>query len=512
MSFENIRTADMPIRGHYSHFITEQHPDPSLWAPAPEIPFDRNTEDVPAPGPYRSRKTPIRNANNGAQGVIFPSSSSFCRSGDSTARDTDHNKRQRLEKDHREKQIQHMEDTHFTKVYKAKNECYHQQKLVAINRLNVRRLRASMREKREEEAGLRDSIRRHLGGIACCTCTSTASLIEKDHEALRSIAQSNLDLEYIHDQAEDELEEQEQELSRSAARLTYLFHPEAIRDSLEGNGSKEKARVFKADPQNSSPNPVSPNAYKSTLSQPQTQTSKSQMQEPIIFGTDEQHDPAPQIRKEATTTGPSEILQTWDGTEAKSCGDLPSLDQLLLDVLGLPSDEAHRQSLVEPDSANDPFKLALDEKFSPFDQGDSVESAPSRQRGRFINNWILHQLRTSSLESARLRSHPEWQTMRDQGWDDTYISRLALDRWHLDDTGTVASGERTIMPSQRSDGVGTTIWRGTGKPLYRRKRTRSVAFAPVPPLRRTSRHGAAWDGFCPEGQSSQEANRPTQEE
>ncbi|OOF99531.1 hypothetical protein ASPCADRAFT_203308 [Aspergillus carbonarius ITEM 5010] len=343
----------------------------------------------------------------------------------------------------------------------------------------------------------------------------TADLIEKDHEALQSIAQSYLDLEYTHDQAEDELEEHEQELSRSAARLNYLFHPEAIRDSLEDIGFKEKAQVSKAGPQSPNRTPLSLSASESsgTLSQPQAQMTESQLPKPTIFGTEDPHEPVPQIR-EATITGPSNYLQIWDRAETKSCGDLPSLDQVLLDVLGLSSDEVRplsRQSPAEPDSATDPFKLALDEKFSPFDQDDSVESAPSCQRGRFINNWILHQLRTSSRESARLRSHPEWQMMRDQGWDDTDISRLALDRWHSDDTGTVASGERTRMPSPSGE-VGTTIWRGSGRPLYRRKRTRSVAFAPVPPLRRTSRHGVAWENFCPEGQSSRPANRPTQED
>ncbi|PYI08509.1 hypothetical protein BO78DRAFT_395643 [Aspergillus sclerotiicarbonarius CBS 121057] len=514
MSSKDTRSPGFPVRDQHGHTITDYLNPP--WGPVPEILFDRNTEDIPAPSPYRLVKGAIRRVDDGSRRVVLPSESAVRISRDSMARDADNDEKRRFGTDHWEKQTRRMDSMNITDAYTAKNECLRQQKLVATNRLKVRRLRASMREKKEEEANLRDSIGRHLSNIACCTCGTSAQLIEKDHKALQSMAQSYLDLEYIHDQAEDELEEQEQELSRSAARLSYLFHLGANTDPLEGIRPKREARRSKGDLQGPNPSPASlaKSETSGTLSQSQPRISKSQLQGPIVFGTDKHHDPIPQIGEGVTTTGPSDFPPTWGGAETNSCGELPSLDQTLLDILGPSSDKTQplgRMSRAELDSAKDPLKLAPDERFSPFDLGDSGESGPSQQRGRFINNWMLHQLRNSSLESARLRSHPEWQTMRDQGWDDTDISRLALERWHSDDTGTVASGERTIIPSQRSEGAGTAIWRGTGRPSYGRKRTRSVAFAPVPPLHRTSRHETAWDEFYPEGQSSsQEAKRPSQ--
>ncbi|RAK94865.1 uncharacterized protein BO80DRAFT_430369 [Aspergillus ibericus CBS 121593] len=504
------RTLDLPAQGQHGYFNTDHQNPP--WGTVPEVPFDRNTEDIRASDPYRLVKSTTRSISEASRRAVLPSKSLLGRSGDSIARDTDSDGKSPFGKDHWEKQIQRMDSTHIAKAYRARSDCLKQQKLVATERLKVHTLRASMREQREEEANLRDSIGRHLSSIACCTCKASAQLIEKDYEALRSMVRSYLDLEYVHDQAEDELEEQEQELSRSAARLIYISYLGVNTDTVEGSKSKGPVRKSKADLQGPNPSPTSPAKFESssTLFSPQSHTSKSQLQGPGILGEDKYHDPVTQIGEGVTTAGPSDLLPGLDEAAIKSCGDLPSLDQILEDVLGPSSDTAQysgRLRRAEYVCGKNPFKLAPGERFSPFDPGDSVES-PSQRRGRFINNWILHQLRSSSLESSRLRSRPEWQSMREQGFDDTDISRLALERWHSDDTGTVASGERTIIPSLRSKGCKTAIWRGIGGPSYRRKRTRSVAFAPVPPLRRMSRHDTAWDEVYPEGQSSQDFRRP----
>ncbi|OJJ96569.1 hypothetical protein ASPACDRAFT_1859250 [Aspergillus aculeatus ATCC 16872] len=60
-----------------------------------------------------------------------------------------------------------------------------------------------------------------------------------------------------------------------------------------------------------------------------------------------------------------------------------------------------------------------------------IPSSPSKV---FVNQWLLFQLRTSSLEEARIRSLPEWETLRGQGWTNAGIRRLALTLWFSDDT------------------------------------------------------------------------------
>ncbi|GKZ17009.1 hypothetical protein AbraIFM66951_005738 [Aspergillus brasiliensis] len=400
----------------------------------------------------------------------------------------------------------------MAEAYIAQKECYEQQKLIASDRLKVRKLRALMWEQREEETVLRDSIRRHLSAITCCTCQTTAELIEKDYAALRSIAHYYLDLEYQLDQSEDGLEELEQELTRSAARLSRLFHPV---DNGEPQGVRTERRVARSTSHSRSFDtqlaPLTiPERKKDSQQQPQRFS--SQVQESALFGAERNQGPVSQRRSRSVS--PHHIIsQAWDKAEARPRYDVADfesdLNEIARSVLGSPSGAAcslGMRSRSADDLVKDPFKLAFHEQSSPFEQDDFSGPGPPFQRRRFVDNWILHQVRTSSLESARLRSQPEWETLRTQGLTDKQISQLALERWHSDSTGAVVSSGSTIKPSRRSEQASTVIWRGTCRSFNRRKRTRSMAFTERPLLRRMSRYDSAWRGFGPEDESSQPAD------
>lgn len=72
---------------------------------------------------------------------------------------------------------------------------------------------------------------------------------------------------------------------------------------------------------------------------------------------------------------------------------------------------------------NDPLRVSEFEDASPFFEQDMSRSL---NRTNFINKWILHKLRHSSIEMLYLKSTAEVQTLLDMGWDETDISRLSL--------------------------------------------------------------------------------------
>ncbi|RAH83263.1 hypothetical protein BO86DRAFT_408781 [Aspergillus japonicus CBS 114.51] len=92
----------------------------------------------------------------------------------------------------------------------------------------------------------------------------------------------------------------------------------------------------------------------------------------------------------------------------------------------------------------DPLRLSSHElkKSSIFEPAPVQSPSPNV----FVNQWLLFQLRTSSLEAARIRSLPEWQALRGQGWTDAGISRLALMLWFSDDTVRPYTGSTISFP------------------------------------------------------------------
>ncbi|OJI86375.1 hypothetical protein ABZX51_002584 [Aspergillus tubingensis] len=407
-------------------------------------------------------------------------------------------------------------DIDMVEAYIAQKECHEQQKLIAIDRHKVHKLRAMMWEQREEETAVRDSIRAHLSAITCCICQSTAQLIEKDYAALRSIALYHLDLEYQLNQSEDELEELEQELARSAARLSRLLHP-------GDNRAPQSVRTeFGVARSSSDPRGFDTRSVPLTTSE---RKNDSQQQQPHLFTSQVQESisGAERVPVSQTNTRPVSpnyrFPQAWDRIEAQPCYDIADfesdLDEIAQSDPGFAGGTAHSLGIRSrsaddirsaDDKVKDPFKLTIRERSSPYDQNDFDSTGPPFQRRKFIDNWILHQVRTSSLESARLRSHPVWETLCTQGLTDEDISRLALGSWHSNDAGAVVSSGSTIKPSKKPEQASNVIWHGTCRPFNNRKRTNSIAFGTRPPLRRMSRYESAWRGLGLEDEGSQPAD------
>ncbi|PYI21906.1 hypothetical protein BO99DRAFT_400557 [Aspergillus violaceofuscus CBS 115571] len=132
----------------------------------------------------------------------------------------------------------------------------------------------------------------------------------------------------------------------------------------------------------------------------------------------------------------------------------------------------------------DPLRLSSHElkKSSIFEPAPVQSPSPNV----FVNQWLLFQLRTSSLEAARIRSLPEWQALRGQGWTDAGISRLALMLWFSDDTVRPYTGS-TISSQSTSLRVVSSIDVGASP----RKRRASIAGLQDPEPQRESTQSPA---------------------
>jgi hypothetical protein len=122
------------------------------------------------------------------------------------------------------------------------------------------------------------------------------------------------------------------------------------------------------------------------------------------------------------------------------------------------------EQILEPD--RDPLKLGLNKEFLYFSENealdqdfditldsdlDTSEVPPSEhvrfipkllrnkshKSAEFINKWMLHTLRVSSMGIWYLHHLPIWRPLRRKGWEDYDISRYVLDGWYFDDAALV---------------------------------------------------------------------------
>ena len=76
----------------------------------------------------------------------------------------------------------------------------------------------------------------------------------------------------------------------------------------------------------------------------------------------------------------------------------------------------------------DPLKVTAKEDTHPFSESQTTTTTSKSNRSTFINKWLLHQLRHSSLQISRFKSAPELR-----GISASVISQWVLDFWFMDD-------------------------------------------------------------------------------
>ncbi|GAQ06377.1 hypothetical protein ALT_3698 [Aspergillus lentulus] len=342
----------------------------------------------------------------------------------------------------------------------ASGRLIEQLEAVSARRLRAREMRVALRYKREDEGKHRAALMKRLN-----------SLLAQDHqlanliEGLESATESYLDLEQTYHRTEDELDQEEYVLIQSMQRFAKSLRespPGLSKVTLqaESSASDDGALSFHDEPQEYPPAVFD---YLSRVgdarilqerlaeldSQWYTIVDKQRLRSSLNISLDEES---------------LQFLRSYDGSRTQIRKELHEtmLDivrlRAICDERGLRTEEytgdmdfLYGMGLEEVASQpEDPLKTSAIDDSSPFYEPGSAKVSSAM----FINKWLLHQLRHSSVEISRLKAAPELQQLSDEGWDDANISRLALTVWFSDDT--VRNSPRTLSQTDDYDYTGAT--------------------------------------------------------
>ncbi|PLB40261.1 uncharacterized protein BDW47DRAFT_116045 [Aspergillus candidus] len=356
-----------------------------------------------------------------------------------------------------------------------------QQDAVSAERSRVRELRTALRYKREEEAEIRISLMKQLNSMFAKNDLLVTERIAKEHDRLQSAMDEYLDLENRYHEEEDQLEQNEYSLSTSMETFLQLLHNGILSQCPDGTltglppctmdqYSEDYDRYSTIS---SAPDlPPAVVTYLTRIGDLRVlQESLADLDMQWVETTERQEQRRPHnipLDEESL-----EFLQTYDSDRASlwkkidttqldvnqlrsTCEEqglltedylpggydftynsyAPAQQQQFEDDTGAQikhqdtSEEMNERGRPETKLA-DPLKMPAGRDFSPFSEPwPMTRNHPVE----FINNWILHQLRHSSVQIARFKSLPELCELNRAGCHNADISRKALTEWFLDDT------------------------------------------------------------------------------
>lgn len=387
-----------------------------------------------------------------------------------------------------------------SKFKEALDKAIEQQSHVSIQRVQLQELRQELRYKRDEERILRAALMKKLNARFAQIDDSAPPL--PDFENLQVAADEVQDLETGYNQAEDELELQEARLSKMMQKLSDMLQKARTLDVLDGSEQSE----YDSDSASSAisglpPAPPSVSAYlarigdmyqlKETIAKCEAEwqnlEDKKSMRESVGLPMDDEslellrhyYEEIKQLQNEI-----SEVSLDLDRLRA-----ICDSEGVVIDEYAKGIDIIHDRGLGNiAGYQTDPLKTSPVGDLYPFFEPGSTKL----DQTTFINKWILHQLRQSSLEIRRLKSQSELQSLSEEGWDDANISRLALTMWYRDDL-RVASPPSSICDDHfNSKDEDNTILKEETKesedsPLVKRLATHKCDsdryFGPRPPHR-----------------------------
>ncbi|CEL04824.1 hypothetical protein ASPCAL05949 [Aspergillus calidoustus] len=367
-----------------------------------------------------------------------------------------------------------------------------QQKDVSAKRLQVRESRTALRHKRDEVSELRSEWMEQLN-------TFFARLDHVDEELLRGFEQlqgateEHMHMESSYHQEEDQLEEEEYMLTLSMESFAALSgsgsspitprHPRPLTQRAGPNTRRELPRCIIS-------------YLKRIADERMLQESLSELESEwfiTLERQDEKYHPLEAEDSEFLRTFEKQRSDIWrDLTNAQM--DVNSLRLVCIDqgytnfdyedLSSLNLFQYDGERILEPN--RDPLKLGLEEEFlyisgneapdQDFDMAldlhlETSEVPPSEhirfipnpdhnrphKSAEFVNKWMLHKLRISSMGIWHLQHLPIWGPLRKKGWEDHDISRYVLDRWYFDDaalaplssTSYYGGGETMIAPTTK---------------------------------------------------------------
>ena len=343
------------------------------------------------------------------------------------------------------------------------------QRDLSRKRSQVGELRVGLGFKREEEVEARVTFMKKLNTLFVPNGTKDAHLIAHEYEKLQFVTEEYLELERNYTGAEDELGMQEYELTLAMERLSGL-----LRRASSSFGEEEEEGIDDDFDHNDLSHEDDPQDHEDTILAPpimQTRMPPSMVDYLTCMGDLE-------ILHERVYELDTEWMELSEKQKSRTQFDLP-MDGDSLEFLGsyeehrkqtvadiektileanrlraicqsqglIPADQSKPSNMADDDDEDElaldtadqaqleePLKTsAMQESPHPFFEPSSM-STTKFDRSQFINKWILHQLRHSTFQIAKLKSLPELRELAEvEGFDEMSISRLAMELWFMDD-------------------------------------------------------------------------------
>lgn len=345
---------------------------------------------------------------------------------------------------------------------------------VSARRVRAREMRVGLRYKREDEGKHRAALMKRLN-----------SLLAQDHqladllEELQSATESYLDLEQTYHRVEDELNQEEYLLDQSMERFA-----KSLRESPPGLSMVSPQAASSASDLDARSSRGEPLAYPPVVVDYLSRVGDARILQERLADLDSQWYSVvdkQRLRSSLNISLDEESLQFLRSYDASRAQIRKEINETMLDVVRLRAicdeqgvlpeeyagdlDFLYGMGLEDVASQiGDPLKTSALDDSSPFYEPGSAKVSSAM----FINKWLLHQLRHSSVEISRLKAAPELQQLSDEGWDDANISRLALTVWFSDDT--VRNSPQNLSQADDYDYTGATERsKATRPPLQKSK-------------------------------------------
>ncbi|KAL2001586.1 hypothetical protein VTN02DRAFT_1565 [Thermoascus thermophilus] len=334
-----------------------------------------------------------------------------------------------------------------TKLRKTISDVVSRQADVFAKRSQARELRLALRYKRDEEAAIRAELLKKINAFHAQRAVENMQSLSSEVEKIQSATDAYLSLENRYHRVEDQLEQDEYALSKMERKLSGL-----LCRLLPTNGQRNHSDSEDGDSEDATStisddvhfNPLH-SEYLSRVGDVDILRERLSDLDCERFAIAEKGKLRMRLNIPLDAES-QELLSTYEERKTRiqeelndALRDVYRLKEICQDqdILKNTSDNGKNIKGCDIDFENttphnEPLMVSEFEDASPFFEQDMSRSL--NRTNFFINKWILHKLRHSSIETLYLKTTAEVQNLLDMGWDETDISRLSLQVWYADDT------------------------------------------------------------------------------
>lgn len=351
-------------------------------------------------------------------------------------------------------------------IHVAIGKVMEKQNAVTAKRARARELRVCLRNKRDEEGHLRAELLKSLNLAVTLGRPGNADSMLSTAEQFQTSSDAYLVLENEYHQFEDQLEQDEYVLDKMEQRLSSLLErfTSLIGSKIRDQGGLQSSVVDDSDDDSSSTSSSEHDKYPPLLLEYLSRVGDARILRERLADLEceqvelsEKKESFSRLGRELDEESQA-FLSSYEEMKLELQKELHDAEQ---DVARLKVDCEDEGLLPRSpqDSTTTRFYQSLKEelpkKDDPLWSPGLEDTCPFFEQDMsqrlnmptFINKWILHQLRHSSIEISRLKSilQLEWNI----GWE-TSIRSWVLKFWFKDDTAAI--------PTPRTPSVTGTSW------------------------------------------------------